>query len=68
MASVPLFLKSKTGSNKELKCATIVRCYHVKYNRLPVCTILSILMLELSSSLAKACTACSRSSQVSGSM
>lgn len=34
----------------------------------PVWTILSILMLELSSSLAKACTACSRSSQVSGSM
>lgn len=34
----------------------------------PVWTILSILMLELSNSLAKACTACSRSSHVSGSM
>ena len=34
----------------------------------PVCTILSILMLELSSSLAKARTACTRSSHVSGSM
>lgn len=34
----------------------------------PVCTILSILMLWLSSSLAKACTACCRSSHVSGSM